>query len=263
MCAEEVSLGREGVGKRLVALNVLLRTVDDSDEAQLQGVYAARENVHGVCSVIHQIQLGQNTNGASPHGVNMAGQLEGLGVDQIDVCGRDGEDDTVGLCDVLCDQVAGLLLDIARLIANGDLSSSLTEAYRHKHKRTHLCETGQIDQSQTENMRRVDLEVDGLTVNTLVVSSDSGRLVLNLSLDLAKIVEATTGNVVELSPLVLTSNRGWGVWHVDLIALGSVGIAGDVDELQNQRTTSDDAASSWKKVATNDVLQYRRLSRRL
>jgi hypothetical protein len=112
-------------------------------------------------------------------------------------------------------------------------------------------------------MRRVDLQVDGLTVDALVVSSNSGRLVLNLPLDLTEIVEATTGNVVELSPFVLTSNRGRGVWHVYLIALGSVGITGDVDELQNQRTTSDDAASSWKKVATNDVLQYRRLSRRL
>jgi hypothetical protein len=109
-------------------------------------------------------------------------------------------------------------------------------------------------------MRRVDLQVDGLTVDALVVSSNSGRLVLNLPLDLTEIVEATTGNVVELSPFVLTSNRGRGVWHVYLIALGSVGITGDVDELQNQRTTSDDAASSWKKVATNDVLQYLFLS---
>ena len=44
---------------------------------------------------------------------------------------------------------------------------------------------------------------------------------------------------------------------MDLIAFGSVGIAGDVDELQDQRTTSDDAASSWEKVATDNVFQYR------
>lgn len=112
-------------------------------------------------------------------------------------------------------------------------------------------------------MGRVDLKVDGLTIDALVVSSNSGRLVLNLPLDLTEIVEATTGNVVELSPFVLTSNRGRGVWHVNLIAFGSVGVAGDVDELQNQRTTSDDAASSWEKVATHNVFQYRRLSRRL
>jgi hypothetical protein len=109
-------------------------------------------------------------------------------------------------------------------------------------------------------MGRVDFQVHGLTVDALVVSSNSGRLVLNLSLDLAKVVEATTRDVVELSPFVLTSNRGRGVWHVDLIAVWSVGVAGDVDELQDKRTTSDDAASSWKKVTTDNVLQYRRLS---
>lgn len=109
-------------------------------------------------------------------------------------------------------------------------------------------------------MGRVDLQIDGLTVDTLVVSSNSGRLVLNLSLDLTEIVEATARDVVELSPFILASDRGWSVWHVDLIAFGSVGIAGDIDELQDERSTSDDAASSWKKVATNDVFQDRRFS---
>jgi hypothetical protein len=94
-------------------------------------------------------------------------------------------------------------------------------------------------------MGRVDFQVHGLTVDALVVSSDSGRLVLNLPLDLTEIVETTTGNVVELSPFVLTSDRGRGMWHVDLIAVGSVGIAGDVDELEDEGTTCDDAASSW------------------
>lgn len=140
---------------------------------------------------------------------------------------------------------------------------SSVEACRHRRKKTDLCETGQIDQGQTQNMRRVDLEIDGLAVDTLVVASNSSRLVLNLPLDLTEVIEATTGDVVELSPFILTSNRGRGVWHVDLIALGSVGVAGDVDELQDERTTSDDAASPWKKVAADNVFQYRRLSRRL
>lgn len=54
----------------------------------------------------------------------MASQLEGFRVDQVDVCGRDGEDDTVGLCDVLGDQVAGLLLDVAGLVTNWNLNKS-------------------------------------------------------------------------------------------------------------------------------------------
>jgi hypothetical protein len=42
----------------------------------------------------------------------MAGQLESLGVYEIDVCGGDGENDTVGLRNVFGDEVPRLLLDI-------------------------------------------------------------------------------------------------------------------------------------------------------
>ena len=54
----------------------------------------------------------------------MAGQLESFRVHQIDVCGRNCEDETVGLCDVLGDQVACLLLNITRLVANRNLDDS-------------------------------------------------------------------------------------------------------------------------------------------
>lgn len=105
-------------------------------------------------------------------------------------------------------------------------------------------------------MRRVDLEVDGLSVDALVASSDPGRLVLNFPLDLMKVVEAASGYVIELAPLILAGDRSWSVWHMDLVAVRPVRGAGDVDELQNQGATSDNAASSREKIAPDNVFQH-------
>jgi hypothetical protein len=57
-------------------------------------------------------------------------------------------------------------------------------------------------------MRRVDLEVDGLSVDALVVTGNTGRLVLNLALDVAKVVEPPVGDMVELCPLGTASSAG-------------------------------------------------------
>lgn len=105
----------------LAALDVLLRTVDDADETKFKWVYAARKNVHGIRAVIHQVQFGEDPNRPFTHGVDMAGQLERFRVDQVNVGGRNGKDDTVRLGDVFGDEVACLLLDISRLVANGYL----------------------------------------------------------------------------------------------------------------------------------------------
>ena len=58
-------------------------------------------------------------------------------------------------------------------------------------------------------MRRIDLEVDGLSVNTLVVTGNSGCLILNLALNVAKVVESPVGDMVKLCPLgTASSARG-------------------------------------------------------
>ena len=55
-------------------------------------------------------------------------------------------------------------------------------------------------------MWRVDLEVDGLSVDTLVGARHAGGLVLDLALNIAKVCELAAGNVVKLGPLV--ASRG-------------------------------------------------------
>ena len=51
----------------------------------------------------------------------MSGELQRLRVDEIDVGGRDSENDTVGLRNVLGDEAACLLFNVCWLVANGNL----------------------------------------------------------------------------------------------------------------------------------------------
>lgn len=48
----------------------------------------------------------------------------------------------------------------------------------------------------------VNLEVDGLTIDALVVSCNPRGLILDLPLDVAEVVEPPVRDVVKLSPLV-------------------------------------------------------------
>jgi hypothetical protein len=245
--------------QRLGCLNVLLRAIDDTDEAKLQRVHASGENVHGIGAVVHQVQLCQDANRPLAHGIDMAGQLQRLRVHEIDVGRGDGEDDTVGLRDVLGDEVARLLLDVGGLVANGNLQPLAPSCA--KLLGTHLGQAGQVDQRQAEHVRRVDLEVDGLPVDALVVSCDPGRLVLDLAPDLGEVVVSPPGDVQELAPFLLPGDARGGVGDVDLVVLVSVfALAGQVDELEDERASGHDAAASGQKVSADNVFEHRRLS---
>jgi hypothetical protein len=255
---KEVPLGLKGIRELLVALDVLLRSIDDTDETELKRVYASREDVHGIGSVVHEIQLGENTDCPPAHRVDMAGQLQSFRVDKINVRGRDSEDYTVRLGNVFGNEVSRLLLDVGRLIADGYLQLLAPLPPRRITSETNLGQTRQIDKRQTENMRRVDLQVDWLAVDTFVVASNSRCFGFNLALNLGEVVEPPPRNVEEFSPLLLTCYTGWGVRNMDFIVLvGVVALARDVDELEDERSSSNDAAASGEKVPADDVLDYR------
>lgn len=50
-------------------------------------------------------------------------------------------------------------------------------------------------------MRRVDFQVDGLTVDTLVATGDPGGLVFDFALDIREVCEFSARDVDELCPL--------------------------------------------------------------
>lgn len=126
---------------------------------------------------------------------------------------------------------------------------------------TYLGQARQINQGQVENMRRVDLEVYGLPVDTLVVASNSSRLILNFPLDIREISEATVWDMVELGPFRTTTSRGGPVRVRN--SIGSSVFLRDIDELKNQWPTRDDAASSGKEISAHYVFEDGRFSSRL
>lgn len=65
----------------------------------------------------------------------------------------------------------------------------------------YFCQTGQVHQREVQDVGRVNLEVDRLTRDALIVTSDASRFVFNLALDIAKISEAAVRDMVELCPL--------------------------------------------------------------
>lgn len=90
-------------------------------------------------------------------------------------------------------------------------------------------------------MRGVDLEVDRLTIDALVVTSDPGRLILDFTLDIGKVCESPARYVYELSPLRSASSCGRFVGIT--LGVGRILVLGHVDQLQDQRSTGADATA--------------------
>jgi len=97
---------------------------------------------------------------------------------------------------------------------------------------SYLGQTRQIHQRQAKNVGRVDLEVDRLSVDTLVATSYPACLAFYLPLYILKVVPFPSGNVIEFRPFLLTCYTGWSMWDVDFVVAGFVvSIAWEVDKL--------------------------------
>lgn len=81
-------------------------------------------------------------------------------------------------------------------------------------------------------MGRVYLQIDGLTVYTLVVAGDTRSFVLNLPLDVRKLGKLPMWYVVKFRPFILACNTGRCVWNVYFVVLRLIGpFTWNVDEL--------------------------------
>jgi hypothetical protein len=115
-----------------------------------------------------------------------------------------------------------------------------------------LSKTWKIDKRKIQDMRREDLEVDRLTVDALVATGNTGGLVLYLALYVAKVCESSVWDMMELCPLIPESLVWVSIAGTD--RLFGIGL-GDVDQLQDQRSSSDDAATAGQKISTDDIFQ--------
>jgi hypothetical protein len=229
---EKLPLVLQRIRNSLLVLNIPLSSVDHGHVAQPQRTDAPSENVHNVGTVVHEIDLGQDANRPLTLGIHLARQLETVRIGQIRVGGRDGEYYGVGLADLLEHHLADLALDIPRLVAHG-----------------HLCETGQIDQGQRQDLGRVYPQVDGRRRDARVAPRLGLCLAHNLVPDLAKVVELLARDVQKLAPLVHIVLIVGRLGRLLLDPVGLRGVCGlAVDELENERSSRHDAGSSRQAV---------------
>lgn len=133
MAQEELALRGQGRMDVLSALDILLGPVHHADVATAQRQQLVLENIARIRSLVHQIELGDDTDRPDALRVDLFGQLERITVGQIGVGGRDGQNQTRFLADELKDHALDLVLNVGWLIAD-----------------RYLRQTGQIDKRQVE-----------------------------------------------------------------------------------------------------------------
>ena len=102
-------------------------------------------------------------------------------------------------------------------------------------------------------MRGVNLEINGLAVDALVITGNSGGLAFNLPLHIRKVCEAAAGDVMKLCPLgsSCSSRRSETIFH----RVWKSFIFGDVDELEDKGSTGADATASREKVSADNIFE--------
>lgn len=185
MVLEEALLILQGSRNLLLVLNVPLATVDHRNVAQSQGDDSAGQNIDDVGSMIHQIHLCQDTDCPLTLRIHLPSKLQTVRIGQILIRCGDGQDDRVRLLDIFQDHLLDLPLDISGLVSH-----------------RHLGQTGQIDQSQGQDLGGVDSQVDGFVGNAQITTSLRIGSSDNLISDLVEVVEFFVLNMEELAPLV-------------------------------------------------------------
>ena len=114
-----------------------------------------------------------------------------------------------------------------------------------------LGQARKVHKRQVENMRRVNLKIDRLTIDAFVAASYPRGLVLDFSLDIGKIREPSARDMMELSPLRASSGSRRSVRIVERVRRFFILL--NVDKLQDQRSPGADAASSGQKITADDI----------
>jgi len=182
---EELALIIQGLLDALGGVDVLLATVDDGDVAEAEGDDTAGKNVQDVGALVHNVNLGEDSDGPDTLRVDLPGEVEAVRVGKIGVGGRHSQNNRVLLGDELDAHVPDLLLNVLGLALDGDLG--------HARK---------IDQGEVKHAGRVNLEIDRDGGHALVAIGDLVRVLDDLLPDLVKVGEDLTRPVQELAPLV-------------------------------------------------------------
>lgn len=135
---EKLCLTLESIYEILLDVDILLTTVDDTNETEFKGIDASSKDVQSVGPSIHQIEFGQDTDGPATLWINGTSQFQGIRIREIDISSRDCKNDTrqnlgsysqgggckvpIRVRNVVEDKVSNLSFNITGLVSNRNLT---------------------------------------------------------------------------------------------------------------------------------------------
>mmetsp|Transcript_15375 Transcript_15375/g.51632 ORF Transcript_15375/g.51632 Transcript_15375/m.51632 type:complete len:260 (+) Transcript_15375:1356-2135(+) len=221
----------------LLVHDVFLAPVDDADEPELEWDHLPQQRLPRIRSLVHEVDLGEDADSSAARGVDGLGELDGLRGGDVGVSGSDGEDDGVGVGDVLQDQVPNLHLDVLGLIADRNFGHA-----------------GEVDEGEVGDPWGGDTQADGGVRDgeLLVDARDPRGLSLDLLADLLEVRELPARAMKKLSPLIAALGRRRSCRRPLPLPL--------VLQLEDKRTPGHDARPSREEVFADYALQHRALS---
>ena len=102
MVFEELCLRFSGILHTFFCIDILLAAVYTPNEAEFEGIDTSSEDIESVSTCIHQVQFGQDTNGATSLRIYCTCKFEGIGVGEVNVGGGYGQNDAVVIFIILC-----------------------------------------------------------------------------------------------------------------------------------------------------------------
>jgi len=85
---KEFTLAIQCRGQRFLCIDVLLTPVHDTDEPEFERVRPSGQDIVSVCSRIHEVKLGKDSDGSTALWVYRPSELERFRVCEVDICSR-------------------------------------------------------------------------------------------------------------------------------------------------------------------------------
>jgi len=191
MCAEVELLLLNGSLHSLSIDDVLLGSVLDTNETKSKADVLTFDHSLGACSLIHDINLGDDTNCSNTLWITITSHLETIRCGQILIGWQHAENDCSTITNVPVSHGTCDLLDVIWLV-------------RALHWNT--SDTWEIDQGQIWAGVGEDVENDGFINNVFTLTTNLVCQVVNSLLYFIEVSELLVWHLIKLSPWLLFLN---------------------------------------------------------
>ena len=163
--------------------DVLLRSIFDSNKTESELHILAFKHPLSISSLVHNINLSDNTNGPDTLWVELSGHLQAIRCGHICIGWQHAKNNSSMVTTVPCRHALSDFFDILILAIDGNTS-----------------DTRQVYHCQIGASVRVNVEYDGLVNDVLFLSTDLVRQKVNGVLDLLEVGELLVGYFFKLGP---------------------------------------------------------------